>query len=140
MPDPKQLLSKWIHHKISASVDPASIQPGSAPSAVVPDKTGSTSKPVLDNLELVLSLAEQAVGIAQVAPFIAPAAALLSVILKSYKEVKSVNKKRDILSEYIADLTGNICTTVLQMEAMNQSELIGCLKPDLEKYSTLSSS
>ncbi|KAJ7759435.1 ankyrin repeat-containing domain protein [Mycena maculata] len=137
MPDPKQLLSKWIHRKISAPDDPASIQPGSAPSAVVPDKTGSMSEPVLDNLELALSLAEQAVAIAQVAPFIAPAAALLSEILKSYKEVKSANEKRNLLSEYIADLTGDICATVLRMEATNHSDLIGRLKQDLEKYSDL---
>ncbi|KAJ7770950.1 hypothetical protein DFH07DRAFT_938098 [Mycena maculata] len=70
--DPKQLLSKWRRRKGSTVVDPTSIPPH--PGASDQHKCGYS---VLDNLALALSLAEQVADIAQAAPFIAPAAALL---------------------------------------------------------------
>lgn len=90
MPDSKQLLSKWIHRKGSNPIEPASLPPEASnhPATDNPGaraKSGNIVESVLDNLTLALSLAEQAVDIAQVAPFIAPAAALLSEIIKSYK-------------------------------------------------------
>ncbi|KAJ6531635.1 hypothetical protein DFH09DRAFT_138077 [Mycena vulgaris] len=136
MPDPKQLFSIWIHRK-GARGDPASNLPSMNDPVMAPEKSANAMESVTDNLSLALSLAEQAVAIAQVAPFIAPAAALLSEILKSYKEVKAANEKRDNLFELVSNLTGDICATILRMEATNHSDLIGRLKVDLEKYAAL---
>jgi hypothetical protein len=52
--------------------------------------------------------------------------------------VKSVKEKRNILFEQIANLTGDICATVLRLEAANHSELIKRLKVNLERYAVLS--
>ncbi|KAJ6531630.1 hypothetical protein DFH09DRAFT_1326387 [Mycena vulgaris] len=127
MPDPKQLFTKWIHRK-GARGDPASNLPSTNDPAIAPEKSPNAVESVTDNLSLALSLAEQVVAIAQVAPFIAPAAALLSQILKSYKEVKAANEKRDNLYQLVSNLTGDICATILRMEATNHSDLIGRLK------------
>ncbi|KAF8184630.1 hypothetical protein K438DRAFT_1837602 [Mycena galopus ATCC 62051] len=139
-----QLLNKWSRGKESTAVDSASILPESNPPStsgvnvpVVPQESTSAADSVTQNISLVLVLAEQVANIAQVAPFIAPAAALLTEILKSYKEVKSINEKRDVLAAHVANLTGGICATVLRMEATNYSELIGRLKLDLKKYAEL---
>ncbi|KAJ7832151.1 ankyrin repeat-containing domain protein [Mycena olivaceomarginata] len=143
MSDRKRLLSKWIHRKRSVPVDPIppqSTPPSTAnPPAIVPEKFTSTAESVIDNLSLALGLAEQVVNIAQVAPFIAPAAALLSQILQAYKEAKDASEKRDILDAQaqVSNLTGDLCATVLRIEATNCPDLIGRLKLDLERYAAL---
>lgn len=83
MPDPKQLLKKWIHRK--GSSPPATSNPLSTHNLVDRAKSGNAAEAVLDNITLALSLAELAVDIAQAAPFIAPAAAFLTKIINSYK-------------------------------------------------------
>ncbi|KAF8189436.1 hypothetical protein K438DRAFT_1832586 [Mycena galopus ATCC 62051] len=92
---------------------------------------------VLDNVTIALGLAEQVIDIAQVAPFVAPAAALLSKIINSYKDWKRVNENRDLLAQHIVDLTGDVCATVLRMQETNYSDSIGRLRQDLEKYAIL---
>jgi hypothetical protein len=52
--------------------------------------------------------------------------------------VKSTNEKRDILATHIANITGDICATILRVEVANHSDLIRRLKLDLEKYAALS--
>ncbi|KAJ7628729.1 hypothetical protein FB45DRAFT_867717 [Roridomyces roridus] len=86
---------------------------------------------------MALSLVEQVASIAQAAPFIAPAAALLSQILEGYRSVKDLDDKRDGLCTFISDLTGDICAAVLRMEETHHSDLVGRLKPDLETYAAL---
>jgi hypothetical protein len=91
MRDPKQLWSKWIHRKESTTANPPTTPASgshstnnSTPKPVVAEEPTNTGEAVLDNLSLALSLAEQVAEIAQAAPFIAPAASLLSKILKLY--------------------------------------------------------
>ncbi|KAJ6548674.1 hypothetical protein B0H19DRAFT_1379043 [Mycena capillaripes] len=142
MRDSKQLVNSWIHRRrpsrsiISVPLESTLSTPSSDNPAIGSPKE-SAMEPVFDNLTLALSLAEQTVEIAQVAPFIAPAATLLSEILKSYREVKSANEKRDSLATQIFNLTGDICATVLRMEATNHSDLIDRLKLDLQRYAAL---
>jgi hypothetical protein len=52
--------------------------------------------------------------------------------------MRATEDKHHVLAERIADLTGDICATVLRMEETNHSNLLGRLKPDLEKYASLS--
>ncbi|KAJ7770952.1 hypothetical protein DFH07DRAFT_914759 [Mycena maculata] len=145
MRDAKQLLVKWIHRKKSTPLSPPSTPPApnspltnnSTAGLIDAEKSANIVEAVLDNLSLVLSLAEQVADIAQAAPFIAPAAALLSEILISYNEVKSTNEKRDALVTYIANLTGDICATILRVEVTHHSDLIRRLKLDLEKYAAI---
>lgn len=138
MRDPKQLVSNWINRKRSTAQ--ASVPKESNPPPAG-KKVASAVESLTDNISLALAIAEQVVHIAQVAPFIAPAAALLAEILKSYQmrfdreqcivliiplyqEMKSSNEKRDTLAAHIADLTGDISASVLRMEATNHSDLI----------------
>ncbi|KAJ7898904.1 hypothetical protein B0H14DRAFT_3852971 [Mycena olivaceomarginata] len=122
MSDRKRLLSKWIHRKRSVPVDPIppqSTPPSTAnPPAIVPEKFTSTAESVIDNLSLALGLAEQ-------------------VILQAYKEAKDASEKRDILDAQVSNLTGDLCATVLRIEATNCPDLIGRLKLDLERYAAL---
>ncbi|KAJ7445583.1 ankyrin repeat-containing domain protein [Mycena latifolia] len=61
----------------------------------------------------------------------------MNEILKVYKEVKDTNEKRDVLLANIADLSRDLCGTVLRMEATNHVDLIGRLKADIEAYTGL---
>ncbi|KAJ6504051.1 hypothetical protein DFH09DRAFT_1440359 [Mycena vulgaris] len=88
----------------------------------------------IDNLTVALGLAQQVANIVQKVPFIAPAAALMSELLKVYKEVKDTDEKREFLLVNIAELTRDLCGTILRMEATNHVELIGRLKTDIEAY------
>ncbi|KAJ7769559.1 ankyrin repeat-containing domain protein [Mycena maculata] len=126
--DWKKLTIKWIHRKGSMPTDP---------STPVPERSTSAAESVIYNSTLALSLAEQALDIAQVAPFIGPAAALLGEVLKSYREFKSANEKQDLLVTHITDITGDICAGVLRLEVANHSDLIQRLKTDLENYAGL---
>ncbi|KAF7341267.1 HET-domain-containing protein [Mycena venus] len=127
---------EWIRRKstIPSSEDSRLISPSSSEDVVKSDKTAQL---VPDIFTLALDLAEQAITIAQVVPFIAPAAILLRKIVDSYEELKSASDKRGVLATYIADLTGDICATVLRTEELNHSDRIGRLKQDLEKYFAL---
>ncbi|KAJ7863841.1 hypothetical protein B0H13DRAFT_2353952 [Mycena leptocephala] len=92
---------------------------------------------IIDNVKLSLVLAEQVAGIAEAPHSSGAAAKLLSSIIASYKEVKSANQKRDVLTTRIADLTGDLCATILRMEAIKYSDSVGRLKDDLHKYAAL---
>ncbi|KAJ7924771.1 hypothetical protein B0H13DRAFT_1863635 [Mycena leptocephala] len=131
MKEHKQHLPNWIRilRTVSTpieatSVAPVESHPPSAHNPVGDAESGDAADTVLD--------------IAQEAPFIAPAAALLGKIIDFYKKVKSTNDKRDILAEHITNLAGDICATVLRMQETNHSDHIGRLKQDLETYATLS--
>jgi hypothetical protein len=85
-----QLPKKWfhLHRKRSTPVNPTSIPTGSSKgnsAAIDPAKSTTTASSVVDNLSLALSLAQQTLVIAQAVPFIKPAVAVLSEILKSYE-------------------------------------------------------
>ncbi|KAJ7669097.1 hypothetical protein B0H17DRAFT_1183904 [Mycena rosella] len=131
----------WIHGKIhkkeressspSAPADPASTSPETEPTAL------SGGGITVDNIAAVLDLVQQIANIIQKVPVIAPAAALMSVILKTYKEVKDTNEKRDALLMNITDLSRDLCSTVLWMDATNHVDLIGRLKKDIETYARL---
>ncbi|KAJ7445602.1 ankyrin repeat-containing domain protein, partial [Mycena latifolia] len=146
-------LSNWLHaHLHPQSGDssrapnptpgtPTSISTPSAPAAndqtTVPAESLSTTACSIDNLTAVLGLVEQVANIVQKVPFIAPAAALMTEILKVYKEVKGTNEKRDVLLANITDLSRDLCGTVLRMEATNHFNLIGRLEADIETYALL---
>ncbi|KAJ7047048.1 hypothetical protein C8F04DRAFT_1227162, partial [Mycena alexandri] len=144
----QRLLDKLTRHKAAAPPNPNS--------AAVTDKgVINTSEYVIDGLRIALELAAQAAKIAKAAPFLEPASALLTEILKSYEvftvisglcceflrifqEIQDMNEKRDVLAAHIADITGDICAPLLRVEATDsESELIRRLKADLQKYTAL---
>ncbi|KAJ7458855.1 ankyrin repeat-containing domain protein [Mycena latifolia] len=129
------------HSQSSTPVTPLSISTPSAPSAndqpAIPAISISTADCAVDNLTLVFGLVQQVTNIVQKVPFIAPAAALMTELLKVYKEVKDTNEKRDVLLANIADLSRDLCGTVLRMEATNHVDLIGRLKADIQAYTGL---
>ncbi|KAF7341271.1 Pfs domain-containing protein [Mycena venus] len=132
----KRSALQWIRRKSTTlpdNYDSHSTGPTNSPDVAKSNK--KTAQWVRDTFTLALDLADQALAIAEVAPFVAPAATLLRKIIDSYEELKSANDERDVLATYIADLTGAICATVLRMEETNHSNQIGRLKQDLEKYS-----
>ncbi|KAJ7779511.1 hypothetical protein DFH07DRAFT_1030384 [Mycena maculata] len=146
MPDPRHLLNKWLRRNRKPDPD--------NPTAP-PNDSVITGESTIDNLALALSLAQQVTSILQVAPFIAPAAALLSAIVDSY-QVGGFQWFRSLMltipsagnEAYTRETRrschphiqshGDICAAVLRMEATGLSDLIGRLKPDLEKYAALS--
>ncbi|KAJ7788200.1 hypothetical protein B0H14DRAFT_3577622 [Mycena olivaceomarginata] len=89
------------------------------------EKSKSKTVTIIDSLTLALELAQQVADVAEAAPFVGPAAKLLSNLLGSYKEMKSANDKRDVLATHIADLAGDMSATVLHMKAINYSDLLG---------------
>ncbi|KAJ6546210.1 ankyrin repeat-containing domain protein [Mycena vulgaris] len=147
MPDRHSLKKLWttIRQKSgvavpSIPVDPSGTGPQRQPpwaNDVVPAKSTGTAASAIDTLSLALDLVQQVANIVQKAPFIAPAAALMSEILQAYKEMKDTNEKRDILLVNITDLTRDLCGTILRMEATNHFDLVGRLKADIEIYTRL---
>ncbi|KAJ7020640.1 hypothetical protein C8F04DRAFT_1274856 [Mycena alexandri] len=135
-PAMKHSALQWIRRKPTTppSDDSDSTDPPSSPDDA---KSGKKAQWALDTFTLALDLADQALAVAEVTNFVAPAAALLRKIIESHKELKSANEKRGVLAAYIADLTGDICATVLRMQETHHSHQIGRLKQDLEKYSAL---
>ncbi|KAJ7245617.1 ankyrin repeat-containing domain protein [Mycena haematopus] len=132
--------ARWFHRKKSTlSMKPGSDQDSSSnnPDAEAPKFGSLTAEWILQSVLLALELADQAVDIAQVAPVVGPAAALLRKIIDSYKELKSTEENHDALVQRIADITGDICAAVLRMQETNHSDQIGRLKQDLVKYATL---
>ncbi|KAJ7469650.1 ankyrin repeat-containing domain protein [Mycena latifolia] len=97
----------------------------------------NSAEAAIDNITVVLGLVQQVANVVERAPFLGPAAALMSEILKVYKEVKDTNEKRDALLANITDLTRDLCGTILRMEASNHLDLIGRLKADVEAYARL---
>jgi hypothetical protein len=82
---PKQAIDWFRRNK---RVGPSSNPPASTTKPLDGDPksgSGAVAKSALDNFTLALDLAEQAVHIAQAAPFVAPAATLLRKIIDSYK-------------------------------------------------------
>ncbi|KAJ6476820.1 hypothetical protein C8R45DRAFT_365498 [Mycena sanguinolenta] len=134
MKDPKHALD-WFRRKKASAKEPLATSASSTDDT--PTKSGNKSDWVIDGFTFALDLAEQALDIAEVAPFIGPAAALMHKIIDSYKEWKDADEKRDLLAKRVIDITGDICATVLRMQEMNQSDQIGRLKRDLETYAVL---
>ncbi|KAJ7768560.1 hypothetical protein B0H14DRAFT_2968386 [Mycena olivaceomarginata] len=128
MKDPKQILSRVVHwtnrrkSRITSSSTDLNVNDA--------EKSTSKTNTIIDNLELTLDLTAQALQIAEAAPFIGPAVKLLSSLITSYKEVKSTNEKLDMLATHISELTGDLCATILQMEAIKYSDIVGRLESD----------
>ncbi|KAJ6541217.1 ankyrin repeat-containing domain protein [Mycena vulgaris] len=145
-----QLVKNWLRAKLyrqekkSTPLDAGSSLPGlTRDSRSTSDSTmghanlTNIAESVVDNISLALELVQQITTLAQNAPIIGPIAALVSGILKAYKEVKDADEKRDVLFTHIANLTRDLCATVLRMEAMNHVDLIGRLAPDMDAYAGL---
>ncbi|KAF7333010.1 Protein kinase domain-containing protein [Mycena venus] len=122
----------------SVQVDPPRVDTPSAllPAASDPPVANSISGSglVLDHIAITLGLVEKAAGLFHTVPFIAPVTALMSEILKAYKEMKNTNDKREALLAHITDITHDLCATVLRMEATKHVDVIGRLKADIETY------
>ncbi|KAJ7690388.1 hypothetical protein B0H17DRAFT_983179, partial [Mycena rosella] len=58
----------------------------------------------------------------------------MSVILKMYKEVKDRNEKRDALLVNITDLSCDLCSAVLWMDATDHLDLVDRLEADIKRY------
>ncbi|KAF7349471.1 Ankyrin repeat protein [Mycena sanguinolenta] len=124
----------FLRGKFATSGKP--FKPSSSNSEDSAPKSGR-AETLLEIVQFALDLADKALDIAQVAPFVAPAAELLRKIIDSYKEVKTSEENRDALALRISELTGDICAAVLRMQETNHSDRIERLKQDLEKYATI---
>ncbi|KAF7349474.1 HET-domain-containing protein [Mycena sanguinolenta] len=123
-------------HRGKSATSGKPFKPSSSNSEDSAPKSGR-AEPLLEIVQFALDLADKALDIAQVAPFVAPAAELLRKIIDSYKELKTSEENRDALARRIADLTGDICAAVLRMQETNHSDHIGRLRQDLEKYAAI---
>ncbi|KAJ7079508.1 ankyrin repeat-containing domain protein [Mycena crocata] len=121
----------------SAAQSSAAISPQTLPTSANDLRSGVGSGLAIDNIALTLGLVEKVAALFQTVPFIAPVAALMSEILKAYKEVKDTNDKRESLFIRITDISHDLCATVLRMEATNHLDLVGRLKSDIDKYAKL---
>ncbi|KAF7349523.1 Pfs domain-containing protein [Mycena sanguinolenta] len=81
MGDPKQALD-WIRHMKSSAKPPTAASTPANP----PIKSGNQAEWNIDDFKLVLDLVKQALDLAEAAPFVKSAAALLTKIIDSYKE------------------------------------------------------
>ncbi|KAJ6476884.1 hypothetical protein C8R45DRAFT_1158000 [Mycena sanguinolenta] len=135
MTDSKNPLSWFRRKKFAMSGKPTSdLQPSSNDSV---DSVEHRPERLLESVLFALELAEKALDIAEVVPFVGPAAVLLRKIIESYKELKSAEESRDALAQRITELTGDICAAVLRMQEINHSDQIGRLKQDLDKFAAL---
>ncbi|KAJ6488352.1 hypothetical protein DFH09DRAFT_1003879 [Mycena vulgaris] len=141
-------LKNWAHAMIGqggqaplSTAGPVSPRPRSGPPSDkdLPPPSGrfTIAGSRIDNIALALNLVQQVANIVQSVPFVAPAAALMSEILKVCKGVKDTNEKRDALLTNITDLTCDLCGTILRLEATTHVDLIGRLKADIEAYARL---
>ncbi|KAF7349519.1 Ankyrin repeat protein [Mycena sanguinolenta] len=100
----------WICRMKSSAKPPAA---ASTP-ADTPTKSGNQADWTVDDFKFALDLAKQALDIAEVAPSVKLAAALLLKIMESYQELKDADEK--CLARHIANLTGNISIDKLNQE------------------------
>ncbi|KAJ7759759.1 hypothetical protein DFH07DRAFT_772093 [Mycena maculata] len=133
------LLHQWIHRRGSPPIESTYTPPVESDSPAANDPSAgprftNISQSILDHITLASALVEQVAKRGQAAPLIVLAAALLSD-MKVYTEgTLPSNRKWRELIVHIADLTGDLCATVLRMAETNHSDLIGCLEQDLKKY------
>ncbi|KAJ6586253.1 hypothetical protein DFH09DRAFT_1274797 [Mycena vulgaris] len=117
---------------VPASNPPPPEPPSASEPPGIDPKATSPANAAIDNLTVALGLVQQVANIVREVPFIAPAAALMAEILEVYKEAKATGDKRDVLLANVAELTRDLCGTILRMEATNHVDLIGRLKMDIE--------
>ncbi|KAJ7114718.1 ankyrin repeat-containing domain protein [Mycena epipterygia] len=91
----------------------------------------------VDNLALAANIVEKIAKVVNKVPLIAPVAALLSELLKTYKEIKDMPGKRNTLVTRITDLTDDVHGTIMRMEATKYVDTMGRLKSDMEEYVVL---
>ncbi|KAF7349543.1 Ankyrin repeat-containing domain protein [Mycena sanguinolenta] len=130
MGNPKQALD-WIHRMKSSAKPPTAASTPADP----PIKSGNQAEWNIDDFKFALDLAKQVLDLAEVAPFVKSAAALLPKIIDSYKELKYADEK--CLARHVANITGDICAIVLRLQETDHSDQIGRLKGDLNKYEGL---
>ncbi|KAJ7227586.1 hypothetical protein B0H12DRAFT_1193209 [Mycena haematopus] len=119
------------------SLQSVTVVPSANDSPIAGAEVTNSKDLAIDNLALAFDVAEKLAGFVQTVPFIAPAAGLLSQIAKVYKEAEDTNDKREALLSRITGITEDLCATILRMEARNDIDLIGRLKPDIETYARL---
>ncbi|KAF7356057.1 ANK-REP-REGION domain-containing protein [Mycena venus] len=101
-------------------------------------RTGSGKvESVISNLSTALKVVQQVGNIIESVPFIAPIGAILSELVKVYKEVKDTYDKRDILLDKVASLARDIGGSILELKNSGVVERVGRLKTDLEEYAQL---
>ncbi|KAF8143052.1 ankyrin repeat-containing domain protein [Mycena galopus ATCC 62051] len=127
----------WFHRKTPTLGKPICRLDGPAKNSDNFCPKPGLAKPVLDTFTVALEFAHQALDIARIAPFIGPAAALLHKIIDLYKDLKDTEEKYDALTTRIADITGDLCATVLRMQEMNHCDRIRRLQQDLETYAAV---
>ncbi|KAJ6487633.1 ankyrin repeat-containing domain protein [Mycena sanguinolenta] len=119
-------------HETPLSSTPVAVTSSGSGTPAIEVEPTSAKTPLVDNLTLALEVTEKLATFAQKIPFIAPIAGVLSQILKTYKEVKDTDDKRDALLTRSTRIAQDLCATILRMEATNHVDLIGRLRPDIE--------
>ncbi|KAJ6487630.1 hypothetical protein C8R45DRAFT_253502 [Mycena sanguinolenta] len=124
-------------HETPLSSAPVAVTSSGSGTPAIEVEPTSAKTPLVDNLTLALEVTEKLATFAQKIPFIAPIAGVLSQILKTYKEVKDTDDKRDALLTRSTRIAQDLCATILRMEATNHVDLIGRLRSDIEAYTRL---
>ncbi|KAJ7851183.1 hypothetical protein B0H13DRAFT_2674322 [Mycena leptocephala] len=97
----------------------------------------SKNTAVISNLLAALEIVQQVGKIVESAPFIEPIGAILSEVVKVYKEVKDNHGKRDALLEKVASLALDIGKAILRLKDSGHAGSISRLQSDLEEYTGL---
>ncbi|KAJ7815123.1 hypothetical protein B0H13DRAFT_2138833, partial [Mycena leptocephala] len=109
------------------------------------ENTDSSAPELPDNhtvrphIQLVgaLEIVQQVGKIVESAPFIEPIGAILSEVVKVYKEVKDNHGKRDALLDKVASLALDIGKAILRLKDSGHAGSISRLQSDLEEYTGL---
>ncbi|KAJ6487592.1 hypothetical protein C8R45DRAFT_252300 [Mycena sanguinolenta] len=102
----------------SPSIAPVAVASSASGTPTIGVESTSAETPLVDNLTLALDVTEK-------------------LILKTYKEAKDTDDKRDALLAQSTSIGQDLCATILRMEATNHVDLIGRLRPDIEAYTRL---
>ncbi|KAJ7830979.1 hypothetical protein B0H13DRAFT_2371693 [Mycena leptocephala] len=94
----------------------------------------SKNNAVISNLLVALEIVQQVGKIVESAPFIEPIGAILSEVVKVYKEVKDNHGKRDTLLDKAASLALDIGKAILRLKDSGHAGSISRLQSDLEEY------
>ncbi|KAJ7870237.1 hypothetical protein B0H13DRAFT_2280653 [Mycena leptocephala] len=97
----------------------------------------SKNDTVISNLLAALEIVQQVGKIVESAPFIEPIGAILSEVVKVYKEVKDNHGKRDALLDKVASLALDIGKAILRLKDSGHAGSISRLQSDLEEYTGL---
>ncbi|KAJ7466547.1 hypothetical protein FB451DRAFT_1561205 [Mycena latifolia] len=134
-------LMEWLRGRKNKALDSAdqldSQQSEHAEPVADSKATDSVGNNFVDNLTLAAELCEKIANVVDKAPLVAPLAMLVSMILKTCKEIKDTKGHHNDLFKRITKIASDLHGTIMQMEKTQYKEDTGHLKADMEEYAAL---